>query len=139
MTTENTIDTLASELLSLKEQIAKLTKQKKHVEETIEEIAASDINAQLADADYGCGTATLDSDKYKIKYAITKKISWDQELLERLADELAMRGEEPREYVKVKFDVSENAYKNWPSTLQAMFEPARTVSASSPTITIEEK
>lgn len=137
--TQNTIDQLATELVVLKGQIANLTTQKKKIEEALALCAEDDIRAQIGNAPYGVGTATIASEKYKIRYNIPKKVNWSQEMLEGIADELVRRGEEPREYVKVKFDVAENAYKNWPTSLQALFEPARTVEQGAPTITIEEK
>ncbi len=134
-----TLDQVATELLIIKQKIAELTSQKKQLETALSVMAEPEILAQLSGKDYGAGTATIVSEKYKIKYVVSKKVKWNQEMLDGVSRELVARGEDPREYITVKFDVSENAYKNWPISLQSIFESARTVEIGSPTITIEEK
>ena len=52
----------------------------------------------------------------------------DQQRLKEIADLIATSwGENPADYVKVKFDVSERAYDSWPPRLKELFTPARTV------------
>mgnify|MGYP000861665732 CR=1 FL=1 len=131
------IEQTASDILDLEARIADLTKQKKQKEEQLIVEAGESIRSQLADADYGCGTATVDAHGFKIKVVVSKKVSYDQEGLEQVAKMLFEKGEEPREYIKCKYDVSEAAYKAWPSSLQALFQPHRTVEPSKPKIEIE--
>jgi hypothetical protein len=120
---ENEINSIIQQLQVCKSTQASLAKQKAEL---------------LADKDYGTGTANIKSGVHRIKVVISKKVSYDQEGLKQVYDLLASRGEDPNEYMKVKLDVAEGAYKNWPSTLQALFEPYRTVETGKPTITIEE-
>ena len=41
-------------------------------------------------------------------------------------------GENPADYLKVKFEVSERAYEAWPARLKELFTPARTVETGKP-------
>ena len=43
------------------------------------------------------------------------------------------------EYIKIKYDVSESAYKAWPEVIRKEFEPARTVKPGATTVTIVKK
>ena len=41
-------------------------------------------------------------------------------------------GGDPREYVEIKYSVSEAKFKAWPQTLRAPFEALRTVTPKAP-------
>jgi hypothetical protein len=92
---------------------------------------------QLGDKDYGAGTVNLPIEGVKVKVVVSKKVSYDQDGLKSNRQQLADNGEDPDEYIKVKYDVSEAAYKSWPTSLKKMFEPYRTVEVSKPKIIIE--
>jgi hypothetical protein len=138
--TEPTTPTLHTEIKRLHDlrlHIEELKRVEKLIEADILSQSRDIIAAQLADAPYGAGTATLDVEGFKAKVVVSKKVTYDQEGLAAVRKTLTANGEDPSEYVKVKYDVAEAAYKNWPTSLQKMFEPYRTVEASKPTIKIE--
>lgn len=61
-----------------------------------------------------------------------------QNLLAALVEQqLVAAGQDPSEYMKVELKVMESSYKAWPSSLQKMFEPSRTVEVSNPKLTVE--
>ena len=134
-------------MIKLQEELTRLYKMRQHIDELkrVEKIleaeilsmAREDIASQLAKGEYGTGTATISADGMKVKVVVSKKVNYDQEGLAAVRQQLASNGEDPNEYVGVKYDVSEAAYKGWPSSLKAMFEPYRTVEPSKPTIKIE--
>ena len=98
------------------------------------------IAAQLAGKDYGCGTANIKlNDGLLLKFDIGKNVKWDQAGLGQLREAIAASGRDPFEFISVKYDVAENAYKNWPSEIRAPFEPLRTVSQTKTKISIVEK
>jgi hypothetical protein len=68
---------------------------------------------------------------------VSKKVTYDQEGLAAIRQQLTNNGEDADEYIGVKYEVAESAFKGWPSSLKAMFEPYRTVEPSKPTIKIE--
>lgn len=134
-------DELAKIIADIKEAkaiIAAATSGKARLEGELMAKLGDQVQAQLADKDYGTGTANVVAAGHKIKVVVSKKVSYDQQGLKALAETLASRGEEPSEYLDIKYGVAEGAYKNWPSSLQALVEPHRTVEHSKPTITIEE-
>lgn len=63
----------------------------------------------------------------EIAVDIAKKVEWDQQKLAALSAQIRAGGEDPGQYVKVSFKVSERAYTAWPDRIRQAFEPARTV------------
>jgi len=138
--TETTTPSLQAEVKRLHElrlHIDELKRVEKMIEADILSQSRDIIAAQLADAPYGAGTATLDVEGYKTKVVVSKRPSYDQAGLAAIRDQLIAAGQDANEYISVKYDVAEAAYKQWPSSLKAMFEPYRTVEVSKPTIKIE--
>ena len=87
------------------------------------------------------GTVRLDDeDGLSVKVEIPKRVEWDQAQLASVASTIAREwGDEPQQYMRLKYEVPESAYNNWPDSLRALFEPARTVKAGKPKFTIEQK
>ncbi len=135
----NNLDNLLSSLEAIHLKLDELKKEKVQLESALAESVSQDVSAQLADKDYGCGTANIQTDSFKLKVVISKDVKYDQAKLADLFDKIKESGDDPFEYIKVKYDVSETAYKNWPSNIRQAFEPARTVEPSKPKITFERK
>lgn len=85
------------------------------------------------------GTVTVVDGDFAIKADLPKKVEWDDDLLAEAEAKLRDMGEDPTEYIVVKRAVKEAAYNGWPSSLRAMFEPARTVGAGKATFKIERR
>lgn len=134
-----TIDNVVSEILAIDDQVRALHVKRSEFEADLQGFISDDVTNQLADKDYNCGTATVETAEYKLKYVVSKKVDWSQDGLKMLAQQIASSGEDPGEYIKVAYDVSEQAYKNWPSKYRSAFEPFRTVKQSKPKITFERK
>jgi len=128
------------------ERIQSLDVQIKHLQSTKKQIEAelllsvdNQVKDQLGDKEYGCGTANIQDDVYNVKVVVRKKVKWDQEQLELINLRILASGADPQEYIAQKFSVSETSYKGWTQAVKEIFEPARTVEQTNPTITIEEK
>ena len=81
-----------------------------------------------AQAEKDTGTVRFDDNGFTVVAELPKRVKWDQQRLKEIADLIATSwGENPADYVKVKFDVSERAYDSWPPRLKELFTPARTV------------
>lgn len=81
-----------------------------------------------AQAEKDTGTVRFEDNGFTVVAELPKRVKWDQQRLKEIADLIATSwGENPADYVKVKFDVSERAYDSWPPRLQELFTPARTV------------
>lgn len=88
------------------------------------EAAVKDAYKEKADP---FGTAHVNFDGVKVKFTAPKKITWDQEALSAISAAIKEAGEDPLDYVKVSYEVSETKYNAWPEDIRAAFEPARTV------------
>ena len=82
------------------------------------------------------GTKTTHDGEYVVKICAPKRVDWDQAALAALWKSI---GETAGEYIKIKYDVSEAAYKAWPEVIRKEFEPARTVKPGATTVTIVKK
>jgi len=81
-----------------------------------------------AQAEKDTGTVRFEDNGFTVIAELPKRVKWDQQRLKDIADLIATSwGENPADYVKVKFDVSERAYDSWPPRLKELFAPARTV------------
>lgn len=75
---------------------------------------------------------------FEIAADLPKRIEWDQAQLARGVETLRSWGEDPADYVATEIKVAEGRFTAWPPKLQALFQPARTVSTGRPSYTLEQ-
>ena len=88
---------------------------------------AEQAKAQLLADGKDTGTTHLQHDDFDIAVEIGKDVKWDPKGLAELVAKIEATGSDPREYVEIKYSVSETKFKAWPQSLRAPFEPLRTV------------
>lgn len=88
--------------------------------------------AQLLAQGKDTGTTHLEDDGFDITVEIGKEAKYEPKGLADLVAKIEATGGDPREYVEIKYSVSEAKYKAWPQTLRAPFEPLRTVTPKAP-------
>jgi hypothetical protein len=90
------------------------------------------------DSGKDAGTVRFEDEGCVIVADLRKQVKWDQEKL-RHAIEIIRTGwgDDPADYVKLKLDVSEAAFVNWPRPVRELFVPARTVETGRPIYRIE--
>lgn len=84
------------------------------------------------------GTVRFEDNGFVIVADLPKRVKWDQDKLKHAVEIIRTGwGDDPAEYVKVKLDVSEAAFANWPRPVRELFVPARTVETGRPVYRIE--
>ena len=79
------------------------------------------------------GTVRFEDNGFIVVADLPKRVKWDQQRLKELIELIRSSwGEDPADYVKAKFEVSERAYEAWPPMLKELFTPARTVETGKP-------
>lgn len=68
-----------------------------------------------------------------------KKVTWDQGKLADMYDKIKLGNENPGDYIKVSYDVSETKYNAWPESIRAAFDEARTVQPGKVTIKLGDE
>lgn len=63
---------------------------------------------------------------------LAKRIDWDQAKLAQIAENIALAGDDPTEFIETKLSVSERKYGALPESWRKGFEPARTVRTGKP-------
>lgn len=79
------------------------------------------------------GTVRFEDNGFIVVADLPKRVKWNQQRLKELVELIGSQwGENPADYVKVKYEVSERAYEAWPPKLKELFTPARTVETGRP-------
>lgn len=86
------------------------------------------------------GTHNRTDGDYTVKITVPKRVDWDQAELAKARRTLESGwGEDPDDYIDTKYSVAESKYAAWPTSLKALFTPARTVKSGKPTFKIMER
>lgn len=80
------------------------------------------------------GTVHVADGEYDIEVNTPKKAEWDQDKLADLFERIKFSGENPSDYIKVSYAVSETAFGSWPDIIRKNFEPARTLKPGARTL-----
>lgn len=84
------------------------------------------------------GVVRFDDNGFVIIADLPKRVKWDQDRLKHATEIIRSGwGDDPADYVKVKLEVSEAAFANWPKPVRELFVPARTIETGRPTYRIE--
>lgn len=97
-----------------------------------------EIAALLAAKPEPYGVVNITSGDKIIKIDIPKKVEWAQDKLESLWSQMVADGADPKQYIKIEYDVSEALYKTWGDNLKAYFLPARTIKHGNPSVKIAD-
>ena len=91
---------------------------------------------KLQGKEYGAVNLTFEG--YKVTETITKKVEWDQEKLHPLFFKILESGDKPSNYMRMKLEVPEKLYSGFPDQIRGIFDEARTIKTSKPTLKFEE-
>jgi len=127
---QNFYDMNDQELLQAKVALKRdIDRQKKEMEELNSLLQArffSEARDELQRDGKDFGTTTIFSEQdQKVKVAINKKVTWDQQALRDAFD--SMDAEDARHYAKVTYSVEERKYTNAPPAIVQKLQSARTV------------
>lgn len=134
MTKNNKISVYQDLLLQKKKNAEAI----KNIEQSIIDDIQDDIDSQLKDKDYNCGTANIEYQGYTLKVSVGKKIDYDQDVLSEIAKRIVDSDTDLTTYMKTIYKVSENNFKNWSKPIQKEFVKARSVKPNKPKIEIKE-
>lgn len=87
---------------------------------------------KLAETKKDTGTVNFPLEGVMVKAQVSKTVKWNQEGLAGLCERIRSAGDNPSEYMKIAYDVSETKFKEWPDTIKNAFSPFRTVVPGKP-------
>ena len=79
------------------------------------------------------GVIHIEDNGFKVTSDVPKKVEWNQELLAKVAGEIAIKGGVVTDYVETHYSVPERWYSSWSEGVRSMFLPARIVKLGRPT------
>lgn len=129
----------AEELATLKQKRDEITKRENFVKNEILKAYEASIETELQSKDEPYGTVNVFDGDATLKVTIPKKVSWDQEKLIGIVQEIVQAGHVATDYVDIEYYVPETKYKSWPTNIREAFIVARTIEPGTPTIKIEVK
>lgn len=91
------------------------------------------MRAALHESGRDFGSAHANDGALKVSFDLPKKVSWDQQKLQVIAQRIAASGERIEDFMDIELSVSESKFNNWPPALREQFSDARTVKAGKPT------
>jgi len=109
------------------------------VVQTVTDRYGEQAKTQLLAEGRDTGTTHIADGDIDVAVEIGKDVKWEQATLKQLARRIAEGGEDPAEYIEVKYTVSERKYSAWPDTIRRVFEPARTVTPKAPKVTLRRR
>jgi len=136
ITKDEADDSLLRRIEAAEETIAVCERNIKQARAELLERREKEIQALLKAKDEPFGDVTIVVGNHKVKVNTPKKVLWDERLLAAKHKEIVASGENPDMYMKVKYDVSETAYKNFPQEVRDYFAPARTVTPGNMSVKI---
>lgn len=125
--------------------IRKLEQKKQELEVIKREIAILENDIYLATKDAINEAYRAKGSAYGVVHVngltvnIPKKVTWDQSKLADMYAKIKLGNENPGDYIKVSYDVSETKYNAWPEAIRVAFDEARTVQPGKVTIKLGEE
>lgn len=135
MLDNETYQTLIAELEFATAKKQEFAESERQAKDELLAFINEELQKELAKKDEPFGVVTIGD----VKYTVAKKVEWDQDKLHFLYDEILTSDGKPEEYMDIVYKVKEAAFKNWPSSIQNAFLPARTVQPGAVSIKIMEK
>lgn len=131
------IDYYYNQLETIEADLKAIKARKKELEGEIIENFRDVFKEKFGQKNEPFGKVSLHYGEFEIGYTIPKSVDWDQD---KLAEIYKMIGEheDPSVYIKVKYDVSETAYKSWPEDVRKVFDAARTVKDGSAKLEVKK-
>ena len=142
LTVEEIAQLSATELARLQDDLTAQKTSLREIEEKVDAALDRRYGARArqcrAEAGRDTGTVRFVDNDFRVIADLPKRVKWDQAKL-RHAIEIIRTGwgDDPSDYVKTKFEVSEAAFANWPRPVRELFTPARTVETGRPVYRIE--
>lgn len=128
---------IKDELEALEANIANSRLEREQLLDEVEDFFSKDFAAKQSQKSDSFGKVSVDHDGFKVSLTVPKSVSWDQVMLANLYDQIKAAGENPADYIDIKYSVSETKYKAWPDKIKEAFNPARSVKDGSHKIEIE--
>lgn len=119
---------------------AKVELARKMFHAALDELYGEQAHSQLHETGKDTGTVHLSDGPLSLTVEIRKTVIWTQtgpDSLAAIAQRIADGGDDPAEYIDIKYAVSERKFEAWPETLKAPFRKARTVKPGKPTFRLQ--
>ncbi|HMU65564.1 MAG TPA: hypothetical protein PKE57_00385 [Cellvibrionaceae bacterium] len=79
------------------------------------------------------GVVHFDDGAVRVSADLPSQIVWDQSRLAEIARRIRANGDDPAEYMELRYDIPEATFNAWPDALKSAFTLARTRLAGTPT------
>lgn len=103
-----------------------------HVDRALDHRYARHAHQLRVAAGKDTGVVHFDDGKVRVTADLPKRVDWDQARLAEITRRIAADGDDPSEYVEIRYRISETRFNAWSEAFKAPFIPARTVETGKP-------
>lgn len=107
------------------------------IKDNINEVISGPIEQGRLKQGKGNGVFNAIIDGVQVKHDIPKIIAWDQDKLAGVYVKIEASGDDPQDYINIKYNITETKYKAFPDAIKNVFNPARTVKDGKAKITFK--
>lgn len=132
------IKELYDSLQKIQEEKQQLKQKESELNELINESFKERFNVLREASGKKLGTISFNLEGMKVSQNIPKKIEWDQDVIEEIYSDIEKTGENPKDYIKVKYSVSERDFNSFNEEIKDRLKEARIIKDGSVQIKIEE-
>lgn len=118
------------------DQLAITKALNEHIDNVLDYRYGERAQQHRLDAGKDTGVVHFDDGEVRISAKLPKRITWDQKQLTEIARRLADGGEDPTQYIDIRYNVPEKIYEKLPSAWLPSFARARTLKTGKPTFTL---
>ena len=130
-------------LTRIREEARTLSEQYKEVEakftRALQRKYAAALQQKRQQEGKDSGTISVQDGGFTISEQIPKRVEWDQEILALASQQIASAGDDPAEYISVKYSVPERKWEAWPEHIRASFASARTLKFGKSKLTVTQE
>lgn len=94
------------------------------------------IRAKRLRMEKDTGVVHIEDEGYRLTCDVKKRVIWEQEILAKLAAEIAQSGEDVEEYLDIEYWIPERRYNDFPASVRKMFDTARHLEMANPSYTL---
>ena len=125
-------DLLQKALIAAMTEVTRAKRQLEHIEHALDMRYAQRANALRLAQGKDTGVVHFDDGEVSVTADLPKKVEWDQATVARLVANITACGDDPSQYVKISYRISETKFNAWPDSLKKPFSAARTVKVGKP-------
>lgn len=121
----------------IEEKIEHYKAEKVKIEEIIESLVGESLRRSRLLHGKDTGTVVAMVEGIEIKQNLPKRIVWNQDKMKQIVIKIQESGDDPDQYISVKYSISEKQFRDFPLDIRKFFMQAREVNTGKARLTFK--